>query len=229
MKTIGLIGGITWLSSMDYYKLANQKINAALGGVHAAQIIVYSVDFAEVKNLTVADDWDGLANIMHNAAQKLVLAGADCILIGANTMHKIADQVAASIPVPLIHIVEATASKIVAQKISKVALLGTKYTMQLPFYKDILATHGIETIIPNEADIEFVNDCIYNEMSKGIFLPERKSGFISVINQLIEQGAQGVILGCTEIPILIQQADCTVPVFDTTDIHMQAAVDFALA
>jgi aspartate racemase len=228
MKTIGLIGGITWLSSMDYYRLANQKINATIGGVSSAQIIVYSVNFAEVKALTLADDWHGLAKIMSNAAQKLALAGADCILIGANTMHNIADQVAASINVPLIHIVETTAAQIVTQKINKVALLGTKYTMQLPFYKDKLATYGIDTIIPDETDIEFVNDCIYNEMSKGIFLPERKAAFIVLINKLIEQGAQGIILGCTEIPILIQQADCAVPVFDTTDIHMQAAVDFVL-
>jgi aspartate racemase len=228
MKTIGLIGGITWLSSMDYYRLANQKINATIGGVSSAQIIVYSVNFAEVKALTLADDWHGLAKIMSNAAQKLALAGADCILIGANTMHNIADQVAASINVPLIHIVETTAAQIVTQKINKVALLGTKYTMQLPFFKDKLATYGIDTIIPDEMDIEFVNDCIYNEMSKGIFLPERKAAFIVLINKLIEQGAQGIILGCTEIPILIQQADCAVPVFDTTDIHMQAAVDFVL-
>jgi aspartate racemase len=228
MKTIGLIGGITWLSSMDYYRLANQKTNATIGGVSSAQIIVYSVNFAEVKALTLADDWDGLAKIMSNAAQKLALAGADCILIGANTMHNIADQVAASINVPLIHIVETTAAQIVTQKINKVALLGTKYTMQLPFFKNKLATYGIDTIIPDETDIEFVNDCIYNEMSKGIFLPERKAAFIVLINKLIEQGAQGIILGCTEIPILIQQADCAVPVFDTTDIHMQAAVDFVL-
>ncbi len=228
MKTIGLIGGITWLSSLDYYRLANQKINKVLGEVSSAQIIVYSVNFAKVKALTVADDWDGLAKIMSNAAQKLVLAGADCILIGANTMHNIADQVAASVSIPLIHIAEATATQIIAQKISKVALLGTKYTMQLPFYKDKLATYGIETIIPDATDIEFVNDCIYNEMSKGIFLPERKAEFIAIINKLIAQGAQGIILGCTEIPILIQQADCVVPVFDTTDIHMQAAVDFVL-
>ncbi len=229
MKTIGLIGGITWLSSLDYYRLANQKINKVLGEVSSAQIIVYSVNFAEVKKLTVANDWDGLAKIMSNAAQKLSLAGADCILIGANTMHNIADQVSQSINIPLIHIVDATATQIVAQKMNKVALLGTKYTMQLPFYKDKLATYGIETIIPDETDIEYINNCIYAEMSKGIFLPERKAEFITIINKLIAQGAQGVILGCTEIPILIKQTDCAVSIFDTTDIHMQAAVDFVLA
>lgn len=229
MKTIGLIGGISWLSTIDYYRLLNQKINAQLGGVHSAQILLSSVNFDEVKRLTLADDWNGLAGMMSREAKRLEQAGADFILIGANTMHNIADKVQASINIPLIHIAEEAGKEIVKLQLKKVALLGTKYTMQLDFYKNKLAEQGIETIIPNEADIEYINTAIYDEMGKGIFLPERKQGFIRIINQLKEQGAEGVILGCTEIPILIQQNDSPIPVFDTAAIHVNAAVEFALS
>ncbi len=228
MKTIGLIGGISWLSTIDYYRLLNQKINERLGGVHSAQILLSSVNFDEVKRLTLADDWNGLADMMSREAKRLEQAGADFILIGANTMHNIADAVQASINIPLIHIAEEAGKEIVKLQLKKVALLGTKYTMQLDFYKNKLAEQGIETIIPNEADIEYINTAIYDEMGKGIFLPERKQGFIRIINQLKEQGAEGVILGCTEIPILIQQNDSPIPVFDTTAIHVNAAVNVAL-
>ncbi len=229
MKTIGLIGGISWLSTIDYYRLLNQKINEQLGGVHSAQILLSSVNFDEVKRLTLADDWNGLAGMMSREAKRLEQAGADFILIGANTMHNIADKVQASINIPLIHIAEEAGKEIVKLQLKKVALLGTKYTMQLDFYKNKLAEQGIETIIPNEADIEYINTAIYDEMGKGIFLPERKQGFIRIINQLKEQGAEGVILGCTEIPILIQQNDSPIPVFDTAAIHVNAAVEFALS
>lgn len=229
MKKIGLIGGISWLSTIDYYRLLNQKINEQLGGVHSAQILLSSVNFDEVKRLTLADDWNGLAGMMSREAKRLEQAGADFILIGANTMHNIADAVQASIQIPFIHIAEEAGKEIVKLQLKKVALLGTKYTMQLDFYKNKLAEQGIETIIPNEADIEYINTAIYDEMGKGIFLPERKQGFIRIINQLKELGAEGVILGCTEIPILIQQNDSPIPVFDTTAIHVNAAVEFALS
>lgn len=229
MKTIGLIGGISWLSTIDYYRLLNQKVNERLGGVHSAQILLSSVNFDEVKRLTLADDWDGLAGMMSREAKRLQQAGADFILIGANTMHNIADAVQASVNIPLIHIAEEAGKEIVKLQLKKVALLGTKYTMQLDFYKNKLAEQGIETIIPNEADIDYINTAIYDEMGKGIFLPERKQGFIRIINQLKEQGAEGVILGCTEIPILIQQNDSPIPVFDTTAIHVNAAVGVALS
>lgn len=228
MKTIGLVGGITWLSTIDYYRLINQMINEKLGGVSSAKILMCSVEFAEIKRLTEADDWDGLAAIISNAAQKLEVAGADCILICANTMHKIADKIQASIKIPLIHIAEETAKAVVQKQLQKVALLGTKYTMQLDFYKNKLSESNIETIIPNTADIEYINDAIYNEMGKGVFLPERKQVFLRIINELIAQGATGIVLGCTEIPILIKQQDVSVPVFDTTAIHTKAAVEFAL-
>ena len=229
MKTIGIIGGITWLSTLDYYRLINQMVNEQLGGVSSAKVILYSVEFSEIKMLTEAGRWNEITLIISMAAQKLQKAGADCILIGANTMHKIADQVEAGIQIPLINIAEETAKTIVAKQLKKVALLGTKYTMQLDFYTNRLSAHGITTIIPdNEAEITYINDAIYNEMGKGIFLPATKTKFISIIDNLIKRGAEGIILGCTEIPILIKQEDCPVPVFDTTYIHTKAAVKFAL-
>lgn len=228
MKTIGLIGGITWLSTLDYYRLLNQLVNQRMGGVSSAKIILVSVEFSEIKRLTEANDWNGLSKIMCDAAGKLEMAGADCVLIGANTMHNIADVVHSSVSIPLIHIAEETGRSIVQRELKKVALLGTKYTMQLPFYKKKLEEQGIETIIPGHDAIEYINDAIYNEMGKGIFLPERKKEFISIINGLQQQGAEGIILGCTEIPILIKQEDVSVPVFDTTLIHATAAVNFVL-
>lgn len=228
MKTIGLVGGITWLSTMDYYRLLNQMINERLGGVHSCKLLMSSVDFAEVKELTFNDDWDGLAGLMIDSARKLEQAGADGILICANTMHHIADKVQAAIHVPLIHIAGATGDAINQKGLNKVALLGTKYTMLFDFYKDKLAEKSIASIIPGEEDIEYINEAIYNEMGKGIFLPERKARVIEIINQLAQEGAEGVILGCTELPILIKQEDVSIPVFDTTLIHVTAAVEFAL-
>ena len=228
MKTIGLIGGITWYSTLDYYRLLNELVNKKSGGVHAAKIILNSVDFAEIKLLTEKQDWDGLAAIMQASAKSIEAAGGDCILIGANTMHKIADEIQSAVSIPLIHIADAVAEAIKIKQLKTVALLGTKYTMQLDFYKDKLAMCCIEVIIPGDTEIEFINNSIYNEFSKGIFKPERKQQFLHVIDSLIKQGAEGVILGCTEIPILIKQADCPVPVFDTAFIHAEAAVAFAL-
>lgn len=228
MKTIGIIGGLTWYSTVEYYKLLNELVNERLGGAHAAKIFLYSVDFAEIKVLTQAEDWTGIAVIMCAAAKNIERAGADCLMIGANTMHKIADEIQAAVTIPVIHIAEATAAVIKNKDLEKVALLGTKYTMQLDFYKDKLAALGIETIIPDDAAIEYINNSIYNEFSKGVFLPETKAEYLRIIHALIAQGAEGFILGCTEIPILIKQEDCPVPVFDTGLIHATAAVTFAL-
>jgi aspartate racemase len=228
MKTIGIIGGITWYSTAEYYKLLNELVNEKLGGVHSAKIIMHSLDFAEIKILTEQQNWKAMAVIMCDAAKKLELSGAGCLMIGANTMHHIAADVQAAIHIPLIHIAEATATAIKTRQLKKVALLGTKYTMQMDFYKDKLAARQIDTIIPGEADIEYINYAIYNEFSKGIFLPEAKTRFLRIIHELIGQGAEGFILGCTEIPILIKQEDCPVPIFDTGLIHAAAAVDFAL-
>lgn len=228
MKTIGIIGGLTWLSTADYYRLINQQINEKLGGVEAGKIILYSINFAEIKVLTENNQWDSIAGIMKDVARKLESAGADCILIGANTMHKIADEVQSAIHIPIIHIAEETAKVIEAKGMKKVALLGTKYTMQLDFYKKKLSAKGIETVIPNEQDIAYINNAIYTEMGKGLFLPETKDRFIQIINTLQQSGVEAVILGCTEIPILIKQEDVDLPVFDTTHIHVSAAVNFVL-
>ena len=228
MKTIGLIGGITWHSTLDYYRLLNEEMNNRLGGSHAAKIILNSLDFAEIKILTEQQDWDGIAVIMCKAAKAVEAAGADCLLIGANTMHNIADKVEPVINIPVIHIAEATAAEVKNKNLKTVALLGTKYTMQLDFYKNKLADQGISTIIPMSDDIEFINHSIYSEFSKGLFLPETKKKYLLIIDKLVKLGAEGIIFGCTEIPILIKQADCSVPVFDTAHIHSMAAVDFAL-
>lgn len=229
MKTIGLIGGLSWLSSIEYYRMLNEMVNERLGGVHAGKIIMYSVNFGEIKTLTEEGRWDEIAKMIGAIAQKLEQAGADCILIGANTMHKIAGEIQQTINIPVIHIAEVTAIQIKKQQLKKVALLGTKYTMQLDFYKNKLAAQGITTIIPGEQEIEFINTAIYTEMGKGIFLPATKEKLLDIISKLIRQGAEGIILGCTEIPLLIKQEDCSVPVFDTTKIHSTAAVEFALS
>lgn len=228
MKTIGIIGGLSWLSTIEYYRMLNEQVNERLGDVNSAKIILYSVNFAEIKKLTQQDHWEEIATIISGIAQSLQQAGADCILIGANTMHKIAEEIQRAITIPVIHIAEVTAAEINKQNLKKVALLGTKYTMQLDFYKNKLSAQGITTIIPGVEDIEFINEAIYTEMGKGIFLPSTKEKFLEIIRGLISRGAEGIILGCTEIPLLIKQEDCVVPVFDTTRIHATAAVEFAL-
>ncbi len=228
MKTIGIVGGLTWYSTAEYYRMLNELMNQRLGGNHAAKIILNSVDFAEIKVLTEQQNWDAIAIIICAAAKSIEKAGADCLLIGANTMHKIADTIQAAINIPVIHIGAVTAEAINKLGLIKVALLGTKYTMQLDFYTAKLAAYGIETIIPNETDIEFINNSIYNEFSKGVFTAAAKAEYLKIINVLVAQGAQGIILGCTEIPILIKPTDVSVPIFDTGLIHSIAAVDFAL-
>lgn len=229
MKTIGLVGGLTWHSSVDYYRYFNQLVNQRLGGEEAAKIILNSVNFGTIKKLTLSDDWDGVADIIISAARKTVEAGADCILLGANTMHYIADRVAAAINVPLIHIADATAAAIRDQGLDTVALLGTKYTMQMDFYRDRLKENGIRALIPDEEGIRYINESIYSELDSGIFRDETRQRYLQIINQLMEEGAKGVILGCTEIPLLIKQEHVSIPVFDTAWWHAKAAVDFALA
>lgn len=229
MKTIGLVGGITWHSSLDYYRFFNQLVNERLGDDNSAKVILNSVNYGDIKRLTQAGNWEGITDIIGGAAKKAIAAGADCILLGANTMHHIADEIQAMISVPLIHIADATAKAITEQGLSTIALLGTKYTMQFEFYKKRLLTHGIQTLIPDEAGVEYVNKSIYEELGKGIFLPATRQGFLDIIAQLTRQGAGGAILGCTEIPLLIKQEHCPVPVFDTTFLHAKAAVDFALS
>ncbi len=223
MKTIGLIGGMSWESTVSYYKIINEKIKESLGGLHSAKILLYSVDFAEIEECQASGDWQKSGEILSEIAVKLEKAGADFIVICTNTMHKIAPQITPKINIPILHIAKATANAINEQKLKKVALLGTKYTMTQDFYKQILVENGIEVIIPNEHDIEVINDVIYNELCLGIIKIDSKQKYLESINKMKEQGAQGVILGCTEVGLLISQEDTSLMIFDTAKIHAEAA------
>ncbi len=221
MKTIGLIGGMSWESTALYYKIINEKIKEMLGGLHSAKIILYSVDFAEIEAYQAKDEWEKSAEALGEIAIKLEKAGADFIVICTNTMHKIAPHIEEKVTIPLIHIAEATAKAIKKQNVKKIALLGTKYTMVQQFYKQKLVDASIEVLIPHAEDIEIVNGIIYKELCLGIINPASKQQYMAIIRKLQEQGAEGVILGCTEIGLLISQEDTSLPVFDTTHIHAQ--------
>lgn len=229
MKTIGLVGGLTWHSTIDYYRHINQLTNERLGGDASARLLMYSVDFSNIKRLTLANDWSTIARLMGDAALTLQDAGAECMLLCANTMHNVAEEVQAALDIPLLHIADATAIAIKEKGLQKVALLGTRYTMQLDFYKNKLAAHGIDTVIPDEAGVQLVNGAIYNEMGKGIFSESTRLVYNRIIETLQAQGAQGVIMGCTEIPLLLRQSEIDVPLFDTAYLHAKAAVTFALS
>lgn len=229
MKTIGLVGGTTWYSTLDYYRYFNEMVNEIQGGDEAAKVIINSVNYGEIKKLTHKGDWKSISKIMCAAAKKAEDAGADCILLGANTMHNVAEDVEKAIKVPLIHIAKETAKEIAKLGIDTVALLGTKYTMQLIFFREILASYGIETLLPSEEGMEKINEAIYEELGKGLVLDPTKKTFIAIIDKLAGLGADGVILGCTEIPLLIKPQDCPLPLFDATRIHARAAVNFALS
>jgi len=226
MKTIGLIGGITWVSTIEYYRFINSEVNNRAGGNNSAKIILHSVNFGEFKQLADEDKWDEIALRLEAIAGKLKDDGADFVIICSNTPHKVANKI--NFKIPFIHIADVTAEEVRKSKISKVALLGTKFTMQEDFYKEKMRERNIETIIPDADDMEFIHSSIFTELAKDIFTEATKNKYITIINKLIEKGAQGVILGCTEIPLLIKQEDSTVPVFDTTIIHATAAVDCAL-
>jgi len=228
MKTIGLIGGITPQSTILYYQILNDLASSELGGIHSCKTIIHSLDFGVISKLQSQDDWDSLDVIMTNAGKSLENAGADLILICANTMHLSIDAVRSVVSIPVIHIADATAKKIKEQQITKVALLGTKYTMEKEFFKDILIDNGIEVIIPEFEQRNIIHDVIYSELSKGILNNASKQIYLQIIEKLIAKGSKGVILGCTEIPLLIQQEDVSVPVFDTTTIHANAAFNSAL-
>ena len=228
MKTIGLIGGITPQSTILYYQILNDLANEKFGGNHSCKTIIHSLDFGEISKLQSQDDWYALDEIMKNAGKSLEIAGADMIIICANTMHLSIDAVRSVVTIPVIHIAEATAEKIKQKQIGKVALLGTKYTMEKDFFKDILLSNGIKVIIPDFEQREKIHDVIYSELSKGILNDASKQIYLQIIDKLIANGAKGVILGCTEIPLLIKQKDVSVPVFDTTTIHANAAFNSAL-
>ncbi|WP_088011076.1 aspartate/glutamate racemase family protein [Gottfriedia acidiceleris] len=230
MKTIGLIGGMSWESSLLYYQIMNERVKEKLGGHHSAKSLLYSVDFQEIKTLQFEGRWDELTKIMIEIAKKLETSGADCLVICTNTMHKMAKEVEESVKIPLIHIADATAKEIVNNGIKKVALLGTAFTMEHDFYKGrLIEQFGLDVIVPNEAERKLVHNIIYEELCLGIVKEESKQVYLNIIDQLIERGAEAVILGCTEITMLVSQEQVSIPVFDTTRIHAERAVDFALS
>lgn len=228
MKTLGLIGGTTWVSTVDYYRYINKLTTEKLGGLNSAKILLYSVKFSEVKAFADAGDWESLGDMMSGIAENLEKGGAEAIVLCANTMHIVADKVKEKTNIPLIHITDATAKAILAQKLKKVALLGTGFTMENDFYHKRLAEYGIETIIPNDEERDFIHWSIFEELAKDIFTAETKQKYLDLIEKLHARGAEGVILGCTEIPMLLKPEDCPIPSFDTTILHCKAAVEFAL-
>jgi aspartate racemase len=229
MKKIGLIGGMSWESSLEYYRIINETVKQRLGGLHSAESIMYSVDFDEIEKLQSQGNWQELTKVMIDSAQKLEKAGADLVIICTNTMHKMAGEVQNSVNIPLLHIADATAEKIKEKGCKKVGLLGTRFTMEEDFYKGrLIEKHGLEVIVPNSEERQIVHDIIYNELCLGEIKETSKEQFKKVIENLVKNGADGVILGCTEIPLLIKQEDVKVLLFDTTKIHAEYAVDYAI-
>lgn len=228
MRTIGLLAGMSWESSVTYYQIINETIREQLGGLHSAKILMYSVEFAEMEAYMKAGKWDKCAAILGAAAQNLEKAGADFFLICTNTLHKVAPEISAMVDIPLLHIAGATGKELESENIKKVALLGTKYTMEQDFYKKILIDQGIEVIIPPAADREILNDIIFKELCLGINTEKAKKEFLRVINDLAADGARGVIFGCTEIGLLLSPDEVTLPVFDTALIHAKAAALWSL-
>jgi aspartate racemase len=230
MKIIGLIGGISWVSTADYYKLINEGINDKLGGLNFSECLIYSFNYADIKKNNDANDWDSTFNMLLKGCQFLKASGATAIILCANTMHFIADRLEKEIDLPIIHIASATATAIKKQGLKKVGLLGTKFTMELDFFKDKLIDQGIEAIIPqSEDDKNFIHTTIFEELGKGLVTEETKKRYLEIANQLIKDGAEGIILGCTEIPLVIKPEDVSVPVFDTALIHSNAAIEFQLS
>jgi len=228
MKTLGLIGGTGWVSSIDYYKLINQEINKRLGGMQAAQLILYSLNYGEIDALVKKDDFDAIYKLVADAAHKLQQCDVDALMLCANTTHMFADRLKTEIKLPLIHIGEETAKEINKAGLKTVALLGTRFTMEMDFYKSRLNESGIEMMIPEPEDRKYIHQAILTELLKDDFRHDTRSAFMEIIHRLAKAGAEGIILGCTEIPLLIKQEDIDIPLFNTTDIHANAAVNFAL-
>lgn len=225
MKTVGIIGGLSPESTILYYQGINQGVRARLGGHHAGRVLIDSLDFGEFVALKERGDWDTQSKLLCEAAQNLEKGGADFIILATNTMHKMADDIAASVSIPFLHLADATADHIIADEINTVALLGTRYTMELDFYKGRLESKGIDVLIPDDQGRADVHNIIYDELCNGKVLDRSRARYIEIINQLRDQGARGVILGCTEIGMLIKASDLDIQVFDTTEIHIQAALN----
>lgn len=230
MKTIGLIGGMSWESSIEYYRIINETAKEKLGGLHSAKSLMVTVDFAEIEKLQHEGRWDDAAQILVKCAQDLERGGADFIVLCTNTMHKVAGQIQANTKIPFLHIADATAEKIKASNLQKIGLLGTRFTMEQDFYKGRLAEkYGLDVLIPNEGEREFVHRVIYDELCLGLVKNESREGYKKIMQSLVEQGAEGIILGCTEIELLINQGHAAVPLFATSYIHAVAAVEYSLS
>jgi len=228
MKTIGLLGGMSWESTLGYYRKINEGVKNTLGGLHSAKIVMYSVDFGPIEKLQHAGDWEGTAKILSDAAKNIQAAGADFLLICTNTMHKVAPEIEAAIEIPLLHIADATAEILVKEDIKSVGLLGTAFTMEQDFYKGRLTNnYGIKVLVPNEEDREIIHKVIYQELCLGKIESNSKAEYLRIINALAAQGAEAVILGCTEIGMLVNQTDTNVRLLDTTVIHAEKAVEYA--
>lgn len=229
MKIIGLIGGMSWESTLEYYRIINQTVKEKLGGFHSGKLMMYSVDFYEIEKLQHLGDWEAATELMCDAAQRLEKAGADFVVICTNTMHMMAEEVQKSIQIPLLHIVDVTAAAIKAHTQKTVGLLGTKFTMEQDFYKGRLKDkHQIEVVIPNEQDRQSVHDILYKELCLGEIKEISRRLFHQVVEDLVSQGAEGIILGCTEIPLIMDQQEYDIPLYDTTELHARAAVKYAL-
>ncbi|EJS66960.1 MULTISPECIES: aspartate/glutamate racemase family protein [Bacillus] len=228
MKTIGLIGGMSWESTSEYYRIINEEIKERLGGLHSAKCMIHSVDFEEIERFQSNGDWNGAGEMLGNAAYSLQRGGADFIIICTNTMHKVVEKIKENIHIPVLHIADATAKEIKRKDIQTVGLLGTKYTMEQDFYKLRIEENRIKVMVPSEKDREKINEVIYTELCLGKITSQSREYYKIVIEELVQEGAQGIILGCTEIGLLIKQEDVSVPIFDTTHIHAVEAVNFAL-
>jgi aspartate racemase len=229
MKTIGLLGGMSWESTVGYYRVINQGVKKALGGLHSARIVLYSVDFDPIERLQHEDDWEGTAKILTEAALSVQSAGADFLVICTNTMHKVAPQIERAIKIPLLHIADATAEVLVSNGIKKVGLMGTAFTMEQDFYRGrLIQKYGLDVLVPNKQDRDVVHRVIYQELCLGKIQPDSRDEFLRIIDSLGEQGAEGVILGCTEIGMLVKQRDTKVKLFDTAVIHAEKVVEYAI-
>lgn len=230
MKIIGLIGGMSWESSLEYYRIINETVRKRLGGLHSAESLMYSVDFAEIETLQHQGHWQEATQIMIEAARRVERGGADFLVICTNTMHKMAEEVQKNISIPILHIGDATAERVKAERLHRVGLLGTKFTMEEEFYKGrLIQKHGLQVMIPMPEDRSIVHRVIYDELVIGKINPTSRAQYQRIIDELVEQGCEGIVLGCTEIGLLVKEADSRVPLFDTTQIHAIAAVEYALA
>jgi aspartate racemase len=230
MKTIGLLGGMSWESTLGYYKAINEGVRCSLGGLHSARIAMYSVDFEPIEKLQNAGDWEGTAKILSDAAKSIESAGAECLLICTNTMHKVAPEVQKAIAIPLLHIADATAEVLINDNIKSVGLLGTAFTMEQDFYKGrLINDYGLQVLVPNAQDRALIHRVIYEELCLGITSEASKAEYLRIIDALVSDGAEAVILGCTEIGMLVNQADTDVRLLDTTTIHAEKAVEFAVS